>query len=75
MFFGDTVLLAIVIVLVATAPDGGALGLLGELDELDGVELLDPHAATQAASAADAITTPRRADLLISPLDRKTGPA
>ncbi len=69
MFLGETVLPAMVIVFVATAPDGGEVGLLAALE---GVELFDPQAATQQASAAHAKTAPRRAGLFMSSLDRKT---
>jgi hypothetical protein len=54
MFFGVAVLLAMVIVFVATAPAGGVVGLLGPPDELE--ELLDPHAMMAPAAATEHAT-------------------
>jgi len=50
MFFGVAVLLVIVMVLVATAPAGVVVGLLGPADELE--PLLDPQAMIPPATAA-----------------------
>ncbi len=72
MFLGDTVPPAIVIVFVATAPDGGELGLVAELE---GLELFEPQATSQPASVSDVSSAPRRAKLRIASLDRKNAPA
>jgi hypothetical protein len=58
MFLGVAVLLVMVIVFVATAPGGVVLGLLGEPDELDELELPQAvivHAAIAAAIAVLAV--------------------
>jgi len=69
MFFGVTVLLLMVIVFVATAPDGGVVGLLGP-EELE--LLLEPHAARAHAAARHPDARKPLVFIRIGQLDLKT---